>query len=293
MDKCPNIPGGLNNDNDCTVPNFVPETVTGVMSTLPGGAKVGDWGEAAPAPAPAPSSSAAPEPAPSSTKASASEPAPSSTKASTPVSTTKANSPTVPSSSAAAPNPSTTLQTSTRNAGQSSAAPEPTVAPAPTDAPTPTEEGETVVTSYVSETTIVYTTITLQPGATSVPAAISGFSYKGCFADERFDRVLSGIKFANVGQHQVTSTKCVEYCSARGFSIAGTEYGGQCFCGNELARSKQVEESSCNMPCEGDNGELCGGGLALSVYEKKADAKKRSHKKVRHVHRHAVHKASH
>lgn len=287
MDKCPNIPGGLNNDQDCTVPNFVPETVMGVMSTLPGGAKVGNWGEAA-APAPAASSTAA---APSSEAAA---PASSSTTKASAPSSTKDSSPTVPSSNAAAPNPSTTLQTTTRAAGQSSAAPNPTAAPEPTEAPSPTEEGETVVTSIVSETTIVYTTVTLAPGATAAPEAISGYSYKGCYSDNINARVLSGLKFANIGQRQVTSTKCVDYCAARGFSIAGTEFGGQCFCGNELVGSKKIDESACKLPCEGDNSEICGGGLALSVYEKTTDAKKRSHKKrTRHVHRHVAHKASH
>jgi len=291
MDKCPNIPGGLNSNQACTVPNFVPETVMGVMSSLPGGAKIGDWGEAA---APAPSQSQQPA-----SSSAASVPAPSSTtKASTPDTTTKAaaassSAAPAPSSDAPAPNPSTTLQTTTRAAGQSSEAPAPTTAPATTDAPTPTE-GETVVTSYVSETTIVYTTLTLAPGATNVPEPISGYAYKGCFSDSITARVLTGLKFANIGNKQVTSTKCVDYCANRGFSIAGTEYGGQCFCGNELVGSNKIDESACKLPCEGDNSEICGGGLALSVFQKTADTKKRSsHKGRRHVHRHALHGASH
>jgi hypothetical protein len=97
--------------------------------------------------------------------------------------------------------------------------------------------------------------------------------------------VLSGITFANVGQHAVTNTKCVAYCENAGFSIAGTEYGGQCFCGNELVGSSSIDESSCDMPCEGDGSQTCGGGLALSVYTTGAK-KSKSKRFAKHFHRH-------
>ena len=267
MDKCPNIPGGLSDVQDCKLPNMVPEAVSGTMSLLPGGVKVGAWGEAAPTPAPG-SSSGASQPTP-----------------------TKGNTPAGPPSNAT-PKPSTTLQTTTRVPGQAPGASAPE-APEPTDAPTPAN-GDVIVTSFVSETTTIFTTITLAPSASSAAQPISGYEYKGCFSDDIHSRVLTGLQFANIGHRQVTSTKCVNYCAARGFSMAGTEFGGQCFCGNQLVGSKKIDESACKLPCEGDNSEICGGGLALSVYEKKTEATKRSHKKrADHVHRHAAHKLSH
>ena len=96
------------------------------------------------------------------------------------------------------------------------------------------------------------------------------------------DRVLSGIKFASVGQHAVTNTKCVAYCSAAGYSMAGTEYGGQCFCGNALVGSQSVADAQCDMPCEGDNAQTCGGSLTLSVYSTSS----KSRRALRHMHRH-------
>jgi hypothetical protein len=64
-------------------------------------------------------------------------------------------------------------------------------------------------------------------------------------------------------------TGCVAFCDAKGYTIAGTEYAGQCFCGNTLgSASVKVGDGLCNMVCEGDKTQLCGGGLKLTVYEK-------------------------
>jgi len=164
-----------------------------------------------------------------------------------------------------------------------------TVVPLPaSETAAPTGGSNTLVTSYVSETTMLYTTVTA-PGSAASGAAdatsdvAAGWSYYGCYSDTRA-RVLTGITLANIGNHQVTNTKCVAYCEEKGFCMAGTEYGGQCFCGNQLDGSSKVDESTCNMPCEGDSTQTCGGGLTLSVYSTNSTStKKRSN---RHMHRH-------
>ncbi|PQE11362.1 WSC domain protein [Rutstroemia sp. NJR-2017a BVV2] len=157
-----------------------------------------------------------------------------------------------------------------------------------------------VYTTMVTKTaaTIVYKTVTRtagsvqtssagssssSSGSTNVsPSTISGYSYTGCYADNTSNRVLSGIKFADVGLESVTNTKCVEYCSAHGYSVAGTEYGGQCFCDNKLPATV-LDSSKCSMACEGDATETCGGSLALSVYSKSGSSSRRM---ARHLHRH-------
>jgi hypothetical protein len=140
-----------------------------------------------------------------------------------------------------------------------------------------------MITSYISETTFISTTVTV-PAPSGGSNVAAGWFYYGCYSDKREgERVLSGIKFANIGNHEVTNTKCVAYCDAKGYSMAGTEYGGQCFCGNALSGSSAVDESLCSMPCEGDASETCGGSLTLGVYSKSAKAE-RAHN--RHLHQH-------
>lgn len=120
------------------------------------------------------------------------------------------------------------------------------------------------------------------PSPTTDSSTTPGFIYKGCFADHTDARVLSGITFADVGLHSVTNTKCTAYCDARGFSLAGTQYGGQCFCGDQLVGSAAVPEDKCNMACEGDGTQTCGGSLTLSVYSKEQPKLKRSRRHFNH-----------
>lgn len=63
----------------------------------------------------------------------------------------------------------------------------------------------------------------------------------------------------------MTNEKCISYCRGAGFTLAGTEYGFQCFCGNLLYDSVLLDNSNCNMTCSGSN-DVCGGAWALSVF---------------------------
>jgi hypothetical protein len=80
---------------------------------------------------------------------------------------------------------------------------------------------------------------------------------------------------------------CASFCDSKGLLLAGTEYSGQCFCGNALVGSQMVEEGMCDMPCTGAAGEVCGGKGTLSVWMKTGG----SAKTKRHLGGHAmVHK---
>jgi hypothetical protein len=272
MDKCPGLIGGLNDPStSCNIPDAINEQVMGVMDALPGDNPIGQWGVNAVAPS---GGSTATTPA---------APASTSTLPQSSVDATGGGSNTIPTSSSGAV---VTVPVSTVVDGVDPASSTPTATT--TAAPTLSRGGSnTLVTSYVSETTIVWTTVTISgdaPVSTGSSNVAAGWSYQGCYSDTRTGtRVLSGITFANVGQHAVTNTKCVAYCGNAGFSMAGTEYGGQCFCGNELVASSQVDESRCDMPCEGDGSQTCGGSLTLSVYSTTA---KKSKRFVKHFHRH-------
>lgn len=60
---------------------------------------------------------------------------------------------------------------------------------------------------------------------------------------------------------------CIEFCDAAGYSMAGVEFGRECFCGYSLGASgTQASELDCNMPCTGNSDELCGAGGRLNVF---------------------------
>ncbi|KAJ9158468.1 WSC-domain-containing protein [Coniochaeta hoffmannii] len=284
MDKCPGLIGGLNKDApSCNIPSPVNEQVDGILTKLPGNNPLSGFGfgsvpamSGSPAvDTPAVSSASSPAAASSSKPASSSKTAESSKT--TAVNQVKAPSP-------VAPTPDTT-----------SAAMDSSADAQPTDAPATSSDS----TSTVWETVTQWNTATVTAGsATAAPTTtgspqtvngtdatlpdIAGFKYAGCFKDSR-DRALAGEVRPNLGE--VSNTKCVAYCKGKGWALAGTEYGGQCYCGNSLTGSELIDEASCDTACEGAAGETCGGGWALSVYSADGSATVVS-KVKRHAHNH-------
>ena len=296
MDKCPTIIGGVNDPSQtCNIQPMVDEVTTGVLSKLPGNNPPAGWGVGSSAPAsggsgsgsPAPvSSQAAPPPAATSTSAgSAAAPPPPPPAATT--STTAA--------AAAAPPPAESPSSLPSKVEQSAPPAAPPAAASTTAAPA--GNGDGVVTSTVWETTTAWVTVTVTdsgaaPTASAAPATgvnstahpdIDGFKYVGCYQDAS-QRVLAGETLPNLGK--VSDTNCVTYCASKGWTVAGTEYGGQCFCGNSLVAATPLDEASCNLPCEGDASQTCGGDWALSLYTQDGTVPQGSAKKARHFSNH-------
>lgn len=67
---------------------------------------------------------------------------------------------------------------------------------------------------------------------------------------------------------QLTLQSCVAACSALGYSIAGAEYGVECYCGHVIDNGgvKATDEAQCSMACGGNAAQKCGAGGRLSIY---------------------------
>jgi hypothetical protein len=93
---------------------------------------------------------------------------------------------------------------------------------------------------------------------------IEGYTYAGCHTDSVGERVLQDAYYFD-------STMTIEKCKALcvGTNYFGTQYGGECYCGNAFAHESQlVSESECSFVCGGNKSEYCGAGNRLSLYEK-------------------------
>ncbi|KAI4127749.1 MAG: hypothetical protein LQ338_003060 [Usnochroma carphineum] len=121
----------------------------------------------------------------------------------------------------------------------------------------------------------------LQPSSVNSTSGI--WKAAGCFLDALNPRSL-GNQPEWWGQ-QITSSNCVEYCDSIHAKYAGTENGGQCFCGNELINSAN-QPGKCTSKCSGDAGEICGGSAHLSIYS--LDGSVSMTKRTAH-HRHSRH----
>ncbi|KAG7287013.1 hypothetical protein NEMBOFW57_006513 [Staphylotrichum longicolle] len=97
------------------------------------------------------------------------------------------------------------------------------------------------------------------PVAGPAPATLDGIPYVGCF-HEGPQRVLP---FKGVSAPDMTAAKCAANCE--GYTYFGTEYGSECYCGNDLP-TIAAPASECSMTCSGDATQLCGAGDRLTVY---------------------------
>lgn len=98
-----------------------------------------------------------------------------------------------------------------------------------------------------------------------------GYKYLGCAPDTPADRTFTS---PMDGDDAMTLEKCIDYCAGKGYSIAGAEYGTQCFCSNSIRSDRQPTAGavgSCAMKCGGDSSQYCGGAGGLSLYQKCAD----------------------
>jgi hypothetical protein len=122
---------------------------------------------------------------------------------------------------------------------------------------------------YARNGTAQETSTTTAPGTSTTSAAPvvtgvpEGWTYQGCWIDGKQGRILP---------HQIPDSQqnspatCANACAAAGYSISGTEYGVQCFCGNAIYNGgEKTADSDCSFNCPGDTTQKCGAGDRLSI----------------------------
>ncbi|KAM0463777.1 hypothetical protein ACHAO4_000500 [Trichoderma viride] len=285
MDQCPGLPYGLNS-GECTIPPLVNEVITGNLTALPGNNPLSGFSFGNEAPAMGSGSS-------SSTSTSTNNASSGSSSGSSGAAASKPASSSKPAATSNAVDAAQPVSSSKAAAGAGSKTsesnPPATSLPAAGGAAVGSDEQCSAATVHTVTETLTVTAgsaPTSTPVATKGNSAVGGYTYAGCYQDN-IGRVLTGDILPNLGP--MTNEKCVANCVKKGFSIAATEYGGQCYCGNELVGSSKLAESQCATACEGAANEVCGGGWAISVYSKTGSVSMTSAKSSRseqHAHRH-------
>ncbi|GKT49252.1 WSC domain-containing protein [Colletotrichum spaethianum] len=104
-----------------------------------------------------------------------------------------------------------------------------------------------------------------QVTAPAQPATAGAYTFLGCRTEPaQGGRALDAKATAS---DKMTNAVCAAFCD--GYTYFGTEYGGECYCGNTLpATSLEAPASDCSMFCTGSGNEYCGNGNRLSVYKK-------------------------
>lgn len=97
----------------------------------------------------------------------------------------------------------------------------------------------------------------------------AGWAFLGCFTDQTDPTRTLATQTTLYGL-DVTIELCIDTCIGLGFNYAGLESGFQCFCGDVTNSPGTNVDSGCDTPCAGNDAELCGGALRLSVYVNQA-----------------------
>lgn len=87
------------------------------------------------------------------------------------------------------------------------------------------------------------------------------YTNTGC-VQEVDGRLLRG---ASIAADNMTIETCTNFCQSQSMSIAGLEYGRECYCGNSYV-SSPLQSGQCNMACAGNSNQNCGGPNALNIF---------------------------
>ena len=73
----------------------------------------------------------------------------------------------------------------------------------------------------------------------------------------------------NVAFGPITLEYCAQLCANNKFRLAGTEAGGECYCGDKLNVDKPKVSTHCESKCNANTSQSCGGNWAISIFEVK------------------------
>lgn len=101
----------------------------------------------------------------------------------------------------------------------------------------------------------------------------SGWEWIGCTPDNQDGvRVLDS---ASTSEEDLTVESCLKFCGEEGFSIAGVENAGECYCGDSIpdgSKPTAMPMGECFSPCAGNAGENCGGYGYIGLYRECASS---------------------
>ena len=101
----------------------------------------------------------------------------------------------------------------------------------------------------------------------AAPVLPSGWSPDGCYVDNVSGRILS---YQFPDNQALTVESCIASCSGagKGYTVAGMEYGVQCFCDTAIINGGKpaAAQTDCNVACGGNSAEQCGGGNRMNIY---------------------------
>ncbi|KAG5644710.1 hypothetical protein DXG03_007933 [Asterophora parasitica] len=99
------------------------------------------------------------------------------------------------------------------------------------------------------------------------PKSKTEWKYSGCFTDNSLGVRTLPLRLQPI-TGGVTPQACAETCAAIDQTIAGVEFGEECWCGTEIyASAAHVDDVQCATACKSNPAFFCGNNNRLNIYE--------------------------
>ncbi|KAL0938531.1 WSC domain-containing protein-like protein 3 [Colletotrichum truncatum] len=109
------------------------------------------------------------------------------------------------------------------------------------------------------------TTPNQAPTVPEQPQRAGDYDLLGCQTEGINGRALTG---AFTASDDMTTEVCAAFCKQGNWQFMGVEYSRECFCGSSTnSGSVPAPLQECNMKCQGNQSEFCGGNNRLGLYQ--------------------------
>lgn len=111
--------------------------------------------------------------------------------------------------------------------------------------------------------------VTVQGGFFIHPRQSPGWVNLGCYDDNVGARTLENSGIVVGGPSNMSVENCEAGCLGAGYTYAGVEYSGECWCDSKIANGggpASDGSAQCTMTCNGNPAEKCGGPNRLNLY---------------------------
>ncbi|KAK4146929.1 WSC domain-containing protein [Dichotomopilus funicola] len=96
---------------------------------------------------------------------------------------------------------------------------------------------------------------------------IEDYHALGCWTDDSSMGRALVYRQDQVASASLTTKSCLQACRDGGYPFAGTEFGGECYCGVVIGNDTYTAPAEdCSIPCNGDSTEICGGRGRLNLF---------------------------
>jgi WSC domain len=104
------------------------------------------------------------------------------------------------------------------------------------------------------------------PARVNIYTDPTAWSSSGCYTDGQGARTLTHLAEVPEFREQLIPSRCIAACNSMGYSLAGVEFGQECWCDNAVSNGGYDAGDGCTKPCTGDATKTCGGPDRIEIY---------------------------